>query len=96
MTYWALNVVFLVPVAVLVIAALIVRRTPRWPAVALTAAVVLVMTAIMGFMCILMGLLAELLTRTYHESQDKPVYLVKETRNLEPALGSGPEHALVE
>jgi glycosyltransferase involved in cell wall biosynthesis len=57
---------------------------------------VLVMTAIMGFMCILMGLLAELLTRTYHESQDKPVYLVKETRNVEPALGSGPEHALVE
>ena len=38
MTYWALNVVFLVPVAVLVIAGLIVRRTPRWPAVALTAA----------------------------------------------------------
>lgn len=58
---------------------------------------VLVMTAIMGFMCILMGLLAELLTRTYHESQDKDVYLVKETRNVEPALGSGgPVHALVE
>ena len=58
---------------------------------------VLVMTAIMGFMCILMGLLAELLTRTYHESQDKPVYLVKETRNVEPALVSGgPVHALVE
>jgi multisubunit Na+/H+ antiporter MnhC subunit len=58
---------------------------------------VLVMTAIMGFMCILMGLLAELLTRTYHESQDKPVYLVKETRNVEPALvRGGPVHALVE
>jgi glycosyltransferase involved in cell wall biosynthesis len=57
---------------------------------------VLVMTAIMGFMCILMGLLAELLTRTYHESQDKAVYLVGETRNVEPALGSGPEYALVE
>jgi glycosyltransferase involved in cell wall biosynthesis len=58
---------------------------------------VLVLTAIMGFMCILMGLLAELLTRTYHESQDKPVYLVKETRNVEPALvRGGPVHALVE
>ena len=58
---------------------------------------VLVMTAIMGFMCILMGLLAELLTRTYHESQDKAVYLVKETRNVEPALVSGgPVHAIVE
>lgn len=43
---------------------------------------VFVMTAITGVMCILMGLLAELLTRTYHESQDKSVYLVGETRNL--------------
>jgi len=58
---------------------------------------IFVMTAILGFMCILMGLLAELLTRTYHESQDKPVYLVKETRNMEPALVSdGPVHALIE
>ena len=32
---------------------------------------------ILGFMCILMGLLAELLARTYHESQDKPAYKVK-------------------
>lgn len=42
-----------------------------------------VMTAITGIMCILMGLLAELMTRTYHESQQKPVYLVGTTRNLE-------------
>jgi glycosyltransferase involved in cell wall biosynthesis len=54
---------------------------------------VFVMTAIMGFMCILMGLLAELLTRTYHESQDKPVYLVGETRNVEPQVGARPVHA---
>jgi hypothetical protein len=40
------------------------------------------MAAITGAMCILMGLLAELLTRTYHESQDKPVYLVGSTRNV--------------
>ena len=58
MTYWALNVVFLVPVAVLVIAGLIVRRTPRWPAVALTAAVVLVMTAIFDNVMISVGLVA--------------------------------------
>lgn len=38
---------------------------------------VAVMTLGMGIMGILMGLLAELLTRTYHESQDKPTYLVK-------------------
>lgn len=36
-----------------------------------------------GIMCILMGLLAELTTRTYHESQDKAVYSVRETRNIE-------------
>jgi glycosyltransferase involved in cell wall biosynthesis len=41
-----------------------------------------VMTGITGMMCILMGLLAELGTRTWHESQAKPVYSVKETRNL--------------
>ena len=41
------------------------------------------MTAITGFMCILMGLLAELLIRTYYEAQGKPIYLVASTRNLE-------------
>ena len=42
-----------------------------------------VMTAITGAMCILMGLLAELMTRTYHESQDKAIYAVGITRNIE-------------
>jgi glycosyltransferase involved in cell wall biosynthesis len=44
-----------------------------------------VMTAITGTMCILMGLLAELLTRTYHESQDKPIYSVRLARNVDAA-----------
>ena len=43
---------------------------------------VAVMTLGMGIMGILMGLLAELLTRTYHESQDKPTYLVKSIINI--------------
>src|SRR5262249_15537381 len=30
-----------------------------------------------GLLCIMIGLLAELLTRTYHEAQDKPIYVVK-------------------
>jgi glycosyltransferase involved in cell wall biosynthesis len=42
-----------------------------------------VMAFITGVMSILMGLLAELVMRTYYESQDKPVYLVKSTLNLE-------------
>lgn len=37
-----------------------------------------VMIAILGFQSILMGLIAELLVRTYHESQNKPVYTVRE------------------
>jgi hypothetical protein len=28
---------------------------------------------------LVMGLLAELLVRTYHESQDKPIYYIRET-----------------
>lgn len=40
-----------------------------------------VLTAMTGMMCILMGLLAEILTRTYHESQDKAVYSVAAVRN---------------
>jgi hypothetical protein len=32
---------------------------------------------ILGFQSILMGLIAELLVRTYHESQQKPTYTVR-------------------
>lgn len=42
-----------------------------------------VMAFITGIMSILMGLMAELITRTYYESQGKPVYLVKGTVNIE-------------
>lgn len=43
-----------------------------------------VMFFILGFQSILMGLIAELLVRTYHESQKKPTYTVRETLNLDP------------
>jgi glycosyltransferase involved in cell wall biosynthesis len=46
-----------------------------------------------GLMCFLMGLLAEMLTRIYHESQGKSTYLVRSTRNIAPATttaGSAP------
>ncbi len=43
-----------------------------------------VFTGITGIMSILMGLLAEIVIRTYYESQNKPIYLVAESRNLEP------------
>ena len=36
-----------------------------------------------GVICVLMGLLAEMLVRTFYESQGKRVYLVRATRNVE-------------
>jgi glycosyltransferase involved in cell wall biosynthesis len=48
-----------------------------------------VLMAIMGFQSILMGLIAELQTRTYHESQDKPTYTVRKVLN--PVPGSSGE-----
>jgi glycosyltransferase involved in cell wall biosynthesis len=42
-----------------------------------------VLAFITGVMSILMGLIAEIIMRTYYESQGKQVYLVKETINLD-------------
>ncbi|MCX6965188.1 MAG: glycosyltransferase family 2 protein [Verrucomicrobia bacterium] len=36
-----------------------------------------------GVICFLMGLLAEMVTRTFHESQNKAIYMVRDTRNLD-------------
>ena len=58
-----------------------------------------VMLFIMGFQSILMGLLAELLARTYHESQAKPTYTVRKViqASTEAVLVGGgevePHHA---
>jgi hypothetical protein len=43
----------------------------------------------MGVQFIMLGLLAEMLARTYHESQDKPIYVIKEIRQapLDDAIG---------
>ncbi|HYP29835.1 MAG TPA: glycosyltransferase family 2 protein [Blastocatellia bacterium] len=45
----------------------------------------------MGFQFIFMGLLAEMIVRTYHESQNKPTYLIRETINLEDGLDRSAE-----
>ncbi|GAP05281.1 MAG TPA: glycosyltransferase [Anaerolinea thermolimosa] len=42
------------------------------------------MIFILGFQSILMGLIAELLVRTYHESQGKPTYTIRKLVNLSP------------
>lgn len=64
--------------SVLMLALLILRRLildehmVRSPLLLMT-----VMLFILGFQSILMGLIAELLVRTYHESQAKPTYIVR-------------------
>lgn len=45
--------------------------------------IISVMVAIMGFQSMLMGLIAELLARTYHESQGKPTYTIRKTVNFQ-------------
>lgn len=42
-----------------------------------------VITGSAGVLCVLMGLLAEMIVRTFYESQGKRVYLVRATRNVE-------------
>ena len=42
------------------------------------------MFMIMGFQSILMGLIAEMLVRTYHELQSKPTYTIRRVLNLAP------------
>lgn len=41
-----------------------------------------VFSGMTGILCLLMGLLAEMITRTFYESQGKPIYLIRETRNF--------------
>ncbi|HWO02395.1 MAG TPA: glycosyltransferase family 2 protein [Blastocatellia bacterium] len=45
----------------------------------------------MGIQFIFMGLLAEMIVRTYHESQDKPTYLIRERINIDDDGGRTPE-----
>lgn len=55
MTYWALNAIFL---AVVLVVALVALRRVRWPAVGVTLAIVLVVTAVFDNVMISVGLVA--------------------------------------
>lgn len=46
MTYWLLNLPFLAVVAIVAVAAVLVRRSPSWRAIGLAAILLLVLTAI--------------------------------------------------
>jgi len=54
-----------------------------------------VMLFVVGVQLIGMGLLAELLVRTYHESQSKPVYLVAEELNVPAVAPPAATHAIL-
>ena len=56
---------------------LFIRRFFGIPAPTSPLLMIGVMLVIMGFQAVLMGLIAELLARTYHESQSKPTYTVR-------------------
>jgi len=38
---------------------------------------------LVGLLCILLGLLAEIMVRTYYESQNKQTYLIRNTINFD-------------
>ncbi|HML39537.1 MAG TPA: glycosyltransferase family 2 protein [Bellilinea sp.] len=52
------------------------------------------MLIILGFQSVLMGLIAELQVRTYHESQNKPTYTIRTMYNIshDPFLPNGNNH----
>ena len=71
------GILLIVP-SVLVLLFLVVRRL--WLGISILGSPLLqlsTMTMIMGFQSILMGLIAELLVRIYHESQAKPTYSIR-------------------
>ena len=48
--------------------------------IAVAAVVVLVLLLLGGVQLVTLGLLGEMLARTYHESQAKPIYRLREVR----------------
>ena len=42
-----------------------------------------VLLIVVGIQFLMMGLLGEILTRTYHEAQDKPIYVVRQVLEYE-------------
>jgi glycosyltransferase involved in cell wall biosynthesis len=52
---------------------------------------IVVVTFMIGMMCILLGLLAEMITRTFYESQGKSIYNIRYTRNFGPESSPEPQ-----
>ena len=74
--------IVLIVVSMLILLFLMVRRI--WVGIPVTTSPFFQMSSmflILGFQSILMGLIAEMLVRTYHESQQKPTYTVRRVIN---------------
>jgi hypothetical protein len=55
---------------------------------------IVVVTFMIAMMCVLLGLLAEMIMRTFYEAQGKPIYGVRSARNFpepRPVTSSGNE-----
>jgi glycosyltransferase involved in cell wall biosynthesis len=55
----------------------------NFPFITTPVPLIVVVTFMISMMCILLGLLAEMIMRTFYESQGKPIYNIRESRNLE-------------
>jgi glycosyltransferase involved in cell wall biosynthesis len=54
---------------------------------------IVVVTFMIAMMCILLGLLAEMITRTFYESQGKTIYNIRSTRNFQQISATTESHA---
>ena len=48
-----------------------------------------ILLVVLGVQMLSMGLLAEMITRTYHEAQDKPIYAIREQLDSPVPLQAG-------
>ncbi|MBN2547554.1 MAG: glycosyltransferase family 2 protein [Anaerolineales bacterium] len=84
--------IFLILLSFLTLLFLMIRRL--WVGIPVTTSPFFQMSSmflILGFQSILMGLIAEMLVRTYHESQSKPTYTIRKVIN--PIKGANGESA---
>jgi glycosyltransferase involved in cell wall biosynthesis len=54
----------------------------NFPFITTPVPLIVVVTFMISMMCILLGLLAEMIMRTFYESQGKPIYTIRESRNV--------------
>ena len=69
---------------------LVLKLSNQIPFIATPLPLIVVMAFMIAMMCILLGLLAEMITRTFYESQGKAIYNIRSARNLQE-IGATPE-----